>query len=102
VLMVPRVGFLFSSLSGRQTQMLTLYFCLDGAPSVMRYWTSVPRIGETIALPELGGNLNPLRVFDVIWEGTIEPTVSVYVHHAKVQHAICNDIPHSAQHNGSH
>jgi hypothetical protein len=82
--------------------MLTLYFCLDGTPSVIRHWTSVPRIGETIALPELGGNLNPLRVFDVIWEGTSEPTVSVYVHHAKVQHVICNDISHSSQRNGSH
>jgi hypothetical protein len=60
----------------------------------------VPRIGETIALPELGGNLNPLRVFDVIWEGTIDPMVSVYVHHAKVEHAICNDIPHNGERSG--
>jgi hypothetical protein len=82
--------------------MHTLYFCLDGAHPVLRHWTSVPRIGETVALPELGGNLNPLRVFDVIWEGTIEPTVSVYVHHAKVQHAVCSDIPRSAQQNGFH
>jgi hypothetical protein len=82
--------------------MLTLYFCLDGSASVMRYWPSVPRIGETIALPELGGNLNMLRVYDVIWEGTIEPTVSVYVHHAKVEHVICNDISHGSQANGVH
>ena len=73
--------------------MLTLYFCLDGSASVVRYWPSAPRIGETVALPELGGNLNTLRVYDVIWEGTVEPIVSVYVHHAKVDHAICNDIP---------
>lgn len=78
--------------------MHTLYFCLDGAP-VTRLWPSVPRIGETIALPELGGNLNPLRIFDIIWEGTLEPMVSVYVHHAKVQHAICNHVPHSSQRN---
>ncbi len=73
--------------------MLTLYFCLNGSAAVVRNWPSVPRIGDTIALPELGGNLNTLRVFDVIWEGTVEPTVSVYVHHAKVDHAICSDIP---------
>ena len=79
--------------------MLTIYFCLDGSASVQRNWPSVPRIGDTVALPELGGNLNTLRVFDVIWEGTVEPTVSVYVHHAKVDHAICNDIPLSNGHN---
>ena len=82
--------------------MLTLYFCLDGAKPVLRNWDVVPRIGETVALPELGGNINPLRVFDVIWEGTIEPTVSVYVHHARVEHALCNDVPHSSQRNGTH
>jgi hypothetical protein len=80
--------------------MVTLYFCLDGAKPVLRNWAVVPRIGETMALPELGGNINPLRVFDVIWEGTIEPTVSVYVHHTRVEHAICNDVPHSANGNG--
>ncbi len=81
--------------------MLTLYFCLQGSSSVVRYWQSVPRIGDTIALPELGGNLNPLRVYDVIWEGTMEPTVSVYVHHVKVEHALCNETPRSFQRNGS-
>jgi hypothetical protein len=80
--------------------VLTLYFCLDAAKPVARLWPAVPRIGETIALPELGGNLNPLRVFDVIWEGTIEPTASVYVHHAKVEHAVCNDMPHRPATNG--
>jgi hypothetical protein len=76
--------------------MQTLYFCLDGAAAVTRNWESVPRIGETIALPELGGNLNPLRVYDVIWEGTLEPVVSVYVHHARVDHIICDDVPHES------
>ena len=76
--------------------MLTLYFCLNGSAAVVRNWPSAPRIGDTIALPELGGNLNTLRVFDVIWEGTSEPTVSVYVHHAKVDHAVCKDIPHAS------
>src|SRR6266446_4611689 len=44
---------------GLKNSMLTLFFCLDGTKSVMRFWPAVPRIGETIALPELGGNLNP-------------------------------------------
>jgi hypothetical protein len=79
--------------------MMTLYFCLDGAASVQRNWPFVPRIGEAIALPELGGNLNPLRVYDVIWEGTIEPIVSIYVHHAKIGHTVRNDVPHRSQHN---
>jgi hypothetical protein len=72
-----------------------------GAKLVLRTWSSVPRIGETIALPELGGNLNPLRVFDVIWEGIVEPTVSAYVHHTKVEHPICNDLPLNSQVNGN-
>ena len=35
--------------------MLTLYFCLNGSAAVVRNWPSVPRIGDTIALPELAG-----------------------------------------------
>ena len=80
--------------------MLTLYFCLDGAAPVLRYWQSVPRIGDTIALPEIGGNLNPLRVYDVIWEGTIEASVSIYVHHARVEHMVCHDTPQSTHRDG--
>lgn len=90
----------FARAGGWRIQLLTLYFCLDGSPAVVRYWAAAPRIGETIALPELGGNLNPLRVYDVIWEGTIDPSVSVYVHHAKVDHAICNNVPHGSQRHG--
>jgi len=71
--------------------MLTLYFCLEGVPSIVRYWTSVPRIGETIALPELGGNLNPVRVYDVIWEGTLDPVVTIYVHRCRIEHSVCRD-----------
>ena len=66
--------------------MLTIYFCLTDREPVLRYWCTAPRIGDTIALPELGGNLDPLRVYDVIWEGFEEPSVSVYVHHVKVEH----------------
>lgn len=81
--------------------MLTLYFCLDSSPSTVRYWSSVPRIGDTISLPELGGNLNLLRVYDVIWEGAMEPTVTVYVHRCKVDHALCNETPREYNGNGS-
>ena len=81
--------------------MITLYFCLDGTASVVREWPSTPRIGETIALPELGGNLNPFRVYDVIWEGTVEPCVTVYIHHAKVDHTICDEAQLSSGHNRS-
>jgi hypothetical protein len=68
--------------------MLTIYFCLDGQAPVVRCWSSAPRIGDTIALPELGGNLDPLKVYDVIWEGFDQPSVSVYVHHAKIEHQV--------------
>ena len=77
--------------------MLTIYICLDGSTPVVRRWCSVPRIGEVISLPELGGNLDPLRVFDVIWEGFDEPSVSVYVHHAKIEHSMCNGHPRSSR-----
>jgi hypothetical protein len=69
--------------------MLVLYFCLNDSPPVMRYWSSVPRVGDMVALPELGGNLKPLRVYDVIWEGGEEPSISVYVHHATIDHPTC-------------
>ena len=64
--------------------MLTLYFCLDDNSPVVRYWPAIPRIGEIISLPELGGNLNPLCVHDVIWEGFDELSVSIWVHRAKI------------------
>ena len=53
----------------------------------MRYWPFVPRIGDTIILPELGGNLNPLRVFEVVCEGYDEPSISVYLHQARGEHS---------------
>ena len=71
--------------------MLTLYFCLEGELPVLRTWSSVPRIGDTIALPELGGNVKPLMVYDVVWEGSEVPSVSVFVHHAKTEHPLRTD-----------
>jgi hypothetical protein len=79
--------------------VLTLYFCLDSNAPVLRYWCSAPRIGDTVALPELGGNLDPLRVYDVIWEGFEEPSVSIYVHHAIVEHKMCQEQPSNARRN---
>jgi len=66
--------------------MLTLYFCLEESPPVLRYWHSCPRIGDLVALNELGGSLTPLRVYDVVWEGDHDPSVSIYLHHAKIEH----------------
>ena len=51
----------------------------------MRYSSSTPRIGDTISLPELGGNLATLKVFDVIWEFGDDPHVNVLVHQAPIQ-----------------
>jgi len=70
--------------------MLTLYFCMDENAPVLRYWPSAPRIGDTVSLPELGGNLNPVKVYDVVWEGFDHPTISVWVHHAKVEHGVAD------------
>jgi hypothetical protein len=60
--------------------MITLSFCLGDNARVIRCWLRVPRIGDTIALPELGGNLKHLKVFDVIWEGSDALSISVYVY----------------------
>jgi hypothetical protein len=62
--MIICVISLFSFFGSRETTVQKLYFCLEGSHAIIREWTSVPRIGDTIALPELGGNLNPLRVYD--------------------------------------
>lgn len=68
--------------------MLTLYFCFEESPPVIRYWPSCPRVGELIALKEFGGSTTPLRVYDVVWEGDDHATISVYVTHAKIEHPV--------------
>jgi hypothetical protein len=60
----------------REGPMLTLYFCLDEATPILRFWPSTPRIGEEIALREFG---MPLEVYRIVWEGTDEAIVRVYV-----------------------
>ncbi len=68
--------------------MLTLYFCLEDSPPVLRYWAACPRIGDLVALNEFGGTVAPLRVYDVVWEGADDPSVSVYIHQAKIEHPL--------------
>ena len=65
--------------------MIVIYFCLDEAAPVMRLWPSAPRVGDTISLPELGGNLDPLKVYSVIWEGYDEPSVTVFLHRSRAE-----------------
>ena len=60
--------------------MVTLYFYWKDYAPVMRAWSFVPRIGDTIALPEFGGNLHRLAVYDVVCEGYDEPSISIYLH----------------------
>jgi hypothetical protein len=65
--------------------MLVIYFCLDDHAPVMRYWPATPRVGDTIALPELGGSLDPLKVYSVVWEGYDEPSVTVFLHRTRAE-----------------
>ncbi len=66
--------------------LVTLYFCLDDFAPVMRSWSYVPRIGDTIALPELGGNLQRLKVYEVVCDGCDEPIISIYLHRVRREH----------------
>jgi hypothetical protein len=59
--------------------MLTIYFCVDGHDPVIRCWSSIPRIGETVALTELEDVGETFKVADVVWEGDGEPTLSIYL-----------------------
>jgi hypothetical protein len=59
--------------------MLTMYFCCDGHEPVIRCWPEIPRIGDTVALPELDGQGDSFKVVDVMWEGDDEPTLSIHL-----------------------
>jgi hypothetical protein len=59
--------------------VVTLYFYWKDCAPVVRSWPFVPRIGDTIVLPDLGGNLNGLKVYDVVCEGYDEPSISIYL-----------------------
>ena len=65
--------------------MQSLYFYLTHDVPVLRYSSSIPRIGDTVSLPELGGNLALLKVFDVVWEFGDDPHVNVLVHQSPIQ-----------------
>ena len=63
--------------------MVTLYFYLDDYAPVMRLWPSVPRIGQTLALKEFGGNAHPLKVSDVVSVGDDDPSINIYLKQAR-------------------
>jgi len=65
--------------------MQSLFFYLAHEAPVMRYSSSIPRIGDTVSLPELGGNLATLKVFDVVWDFGDDPHVNVLVHQSPIQ-----------------
>jgi hypothetical protein len=59
--------------------MLTMYFCYEGRDPIIRCWPAIPRIGDTVALPELKDEGESFKVIDVVWEGDDEPNLSVYL-----------------------
>ena len=59
--------------------MHTMYFCYDGRDPVIRCWSEIPRIGDTVALPELEEEGDSFKVVDVMWEGDDEPTLSIHL-----------------------
>ena len=65
--------------------MQSLYFYFAHEAPVLRYSSSIPRIGDTVSLPELGSNLATLKVFNVVWEFGDEPHVNVLVHQSPIQ-----------------
>jgi len=65
--------------------MQSLFFYLESEAPVPRYSSSIPRIGDTISLPELGDNLTTLKVFDVVWEVGDNPYVNVLVQQSPIQ-----------------
>ena len=65
--------------------MLTMYFCYDGTDPVIRCWPAIPRIGDTVALPELEDVSGLFEVTDVVWEGDHEPALSIYIRPSKLE-----------------
>jgi hypothetical protein len=59
--------------------MLTMYFCCEGREPVIRCWSAVPRIGETVVLAEMQEEGESFKVIDVVWEGDGEPTISIHL-----------------------
>jgi hypothetical protein len=65
--------------------MLTMYFCYDGKDPVIRCWSAIPRIGDTVALSELEDVSGLFEVTDVVWEGQDEPALSIYIKQSKLE-----------------
>ena len=59
--------------------MVNVYFSFDDSIGVMRSWTVVPRVGDSIAIADLSAKLGPLVVTDVVWEGDGQPVATVFV-----------------------
>jgi hypothetical protein len=60
-----------------------MYFCYDGRDPIIRCWPAIPRVGDTISLPELEEEGDSFRVTDVLWEGEDhEPTLSIHLKRA--------------------
>jgi len=59
--------------------MYTIYFCVDGHDPVIRCWSTIPRIGETVALAELQNVAESFKVNDVVWEGDGDPELSIHL-----------------------
>ena len=77
---MPNAHDVFGQQSTRKrSAMVNLYFCYDDQVGVMRSWTVVPRVGDSIAIAELSGKVGPLVVSDVIWEGDGQPVATVFV-----------------------
>ena len=66
-------------LTRKRSAMVNVYFSYDDKVGVMRSWTVVPRVGDSIAIAELSGRLGPLVVSDVVWEGDGQPVATVFV-----------------------
>jgi hypothetical protein len=62
----------------KRCAMVNVYFCYDDKVGIMRSWSVVPRVGDTIAVAELSAKVGPLVVSDVVWEGDGQPVATVF------------------------
>jgi hypothetical protein len=66
-------------LTRKRSAMVNVYFCYDDKVGILRSWSVVPRVGDTIAIAELSAKVGPLVVSDVVWEGDGQPVATVFV-----------------------
>ena len=67
------------SITQKRSAMVNVYFCYDDKVGIMRSWSVVPRVGDTIAIAELTAKAGPLVVSEVVWEGDGQPVATVFV-----------------------